>query len=70
MRRVGNVILEAFFAGKTNKEREVRLKEYRALVEQHGLERLPETPEADRQVPFHWEVEFPEVFDRANGASP
>lgn len=69
VRRVGNVILEAFFAGKTPKERDARLKEYRALVEQHGLERLPATPEADRQVPFHWEVEFPEVFDRDNGAN-
>lgn len=69
VRRVGNVILEAFFAGKTPKEREARLKEFRALVEQYGLDRLPETPEANRHCPFHWEIEFPEVFDRSNGAT-
>ncbi|MGD0680363.1 MAG: hypothetical protein ABSC94_33735, partial [Polyangiaceae bacterium] len=64
VRRVGNVILEAFFAGKSAKERDTRLKEYRASVEQYGLDRLPATPESDRHRPFHWEIEFPEVFGR------
>ncbi len=63
VRRVGDLVIEAFFSGKTPKDREARLKDYRAHVETRGLADLPATPEADRVTPFHWEIEFPEVFD-------
>jgi hypothetical protein len=68
VRKIGNLILEAFFSGKNPKERDAKLKEFRAFIEQHGLDRLPDTPEADRHWPFHWDIEFPEVFDHGGAA--
>lgn len=71
VRRFGDLVLAAFFEGNTTREREQKRLDYasavigrnaedchRGLVELwHGEQAL---------VPFHWEVEFPEVFDRPN----
>lgn len=33
-----------------------------------GRDRLSDTPQVDRHAPFHWPIEFPEVFDSARGS--
>jgi hypothetical protein len=62
VRKVGDAVIDAFFSGKNDKERQGNLKELRRLIETRGLVALPETPEAAKRTPFHWEIEFPEVF--------
>ena len=66
---LGDLALAAFFEGKTNKEREELRKGFTGAVLQgkadtyrgwlEGLAR-----NAPPLVPFHWEIEFPEVFER------
>ncbi|MBP1468420.1 N-6 DNA methylase [Candidatus Chloroploca sp. M-50] len=71
VRLYGDLVLAAFFAGDKPKTRETRriayaeeVKEDRATAHLADLEawRHAEMP----LVPFHWEIEFPEVFQRAN----
>ncbi|MBK6580207.1 MAG: N-6 DNA methylase [Sandaracinaceae bacterium] len=77
-RVVGDLCIAAFFSADKDKAREERRRELRELVgrwragdAQAAVEigvirdglRRGERP----VVPFHWEVEFPEVFDRGNG---
>ena len=71
VRLFGDLVLAAFFEGAKPKERESRRAAYqeailtgeawRHAVEMEGR-RNAELPFA----PFHWEIEFPEVFERAN----
>ena len=71
VRLFGDLVLAAFFEGAKPKERESRRTAYqeailtgeawRHAVEMEGR-RNAELPFA----PFHWEIEFPEVFERAN----
>lgn len=71
VRLYGDLVLAAFFEGKKPKERETRrlayaedVKEGRA--EQHRAQ-LEEWRHAELPlIPFHWEIEFPEVFQREN----
>ena len=78
VRQKGDLLVAAFFAGSKPKEREERRKEYLRLWQDRADgslaagERVEEVVEGlrrgERPVPaFHWEVEFPEVFDRENG---
>ncbi len=69
VRLLGDLAVAAFFAGEKTKDREARRSEFaRAIVngeaEQHrGW--LEERRHADPPLaPFHWEIEFPEVFER------
>jgi hypothetical protein len=71
VRLFGDLVLAAYFGGDKPKEREAKRGEYASAVvsgeaERHRgwLEnwRLAEQPLA----PFHWEIEFPEVFAREN----
>jgi hypothetical protein len=62
VRRMGDLVIDAFFGGSTAKERERLLAAHREKVFQ-GLD-LPEAPYAEAVHPFHWEIEFPEVFPR------
>ena len=71
VRLLGDLALAAFFEGSKPKQREDHRKQFAGAVqrgEMHGfvgwLEELrrKEPPLA----PFHWEIEFPEVFDREN----
>ena len=71
VRLLGDLALAAFFEGSKPKQREDHRRQFAGAVqrdEMHGyvgwLEELrrKEPPLA----PFHWEIEFPEVFDRAN----
>ena len=71
VRLFGDLVLAAFFEGAKPKERESRRSAYqeailtgeawRHAVEMEGR-RNAELPFA----PFHWEIEFPEVFERDN----
>ena len=71
VRLFGDLVLAAFFEGAKPKERESRRSAYQEAILtgeawRHAVEmeerRNPEPPFA----PFHWEIEFPEVFERDN----
>ncbi len=68
-RLLGDLAVAAFFDGKNKKEREAKRAEYAKVVlvgkaGEHRAEiderRYAEPP----LVPFHWPLEFPEVFER------
>ncbi len=71
---VGDAVIAAFFSAGTARAREAARLDVRAEVEQAGLgwqDRLRPRVAALRGgtpavVPFHWPLEFPEVFDRDN----
>lgn len=70
-RLVGDLAVAAFFEGETARDREAKRVEFAGAVaggEVHGYRgwldaRRHEDPPL---APFHWEIEFPEVFDREN----
>jgi hypothetical protein len=69
VRLVGDLAVSAFFAGEKPKEREAKRVAYASAVLSGGAERYREEIEARREAdpplaPFHWEIEFPEVFER------
>lgn len=69
VRLVGDLVLAAFFEGSKPKEREEKRAEYAAAVTSGKADRYREWLEELRHVdpplaPFHWEIEFPEVFER------
>ncbi|MCQ3806586.1 MAG: N-6 DNA methylase [Acidimicrobiaceae bacterium] len=71
VRRLGDLVLLAFFKGTRPKERELRRRQLAESVLLGDTElpqaRLAELRNAEQPlVPFHWEIEFPEVFDRDN----
>ena len=66
---LGDLALAAFFEGKTNREREELRKGFTGAVLQGDAAQyrgwLQELGRSDSPlVPFHWEIEFPEVFER------
>ena len=68
IRQFGDLVLAAFFAEEKSKERERKRSEYADLVfQQHqgGADISTENIKPPL-VPFYWEIEFPEVFDREN----
>jgi hypothetical protein len=60
VRYAGDQIVEAFFAGKNDKERKAGLAIAAKTLAKPG----GPIPEYGRRSAFHWEVEFPEVFSR------
>ncbi|MYB37481.1 MAG: N-6 DNA methylase [Gammaproteobacteria bacterium] len=63
--RFGNLALAAFFAGKNAKEREKHRD--RLAGEALGEQVTDYALTLDKDfIPFHWQIEFPEVFDRDN----
>ena len=75
----GDLVVAAFFAGSNDKLRKARLDELSHTLAAHlakpdFLTLYPALESARRAlrsgdkaiVPFHWEIEFPEVFDREN----
>ena len=75
VRLMGDLCVAAFFGAGKDKEREELRRQYRALVDawKDGGGRtaidevVAELRGGDKPVvPLHWEVEFPEVFDRGN----
>ena len=68
---LGDLILAAFFEESKIRAREARRKEYAAAVLDGEAKQyegwLAELRYGDPPLaPFHWEIEFPEVFDRPN----
>jgi len=71
VRLYGDLALAAFFAEAKPKQREAkRLQFTTAVAEGDAIRYLPwleELRDANPPLaPFHWEIEFPEVFDREN----
>jgi len=71
VRLFGDLVLAAFFEGAKPKERDAKRAEYANAVTSGEAERhrgrLGEWRHADPPLaPFHWEIEFPEVFNRDN----
>lgn len=69
VRLVGDLVLAAFFEGTKPKEREAKRAEYASAVTSGTAERYRDWLEQWRHAdpplaPFHWEIEFPEVFER------
>lgn len=67
----GDLVLTAFFEGERPREREAKRAAFMNAVTSRKAERygarLKELRYSDRPLaPFHWEIEFPEVFDRNN----
>jgi hypothetical protein len=68
-RLLGDLAVTAFFEGKTNREREAKRAEYAKVVvagktAEHQA-KVEERKCADPPLaPFHWQLEFPEVFER------
>ncbi|HEX4996921.1 MAG TPA: DNA methyltransferase [Terriglobia bacterium] len=71
IRLFGDLVLAAFFEEQTAKDREGKRKQFAEQVaggqaDQHRR-RLEDWRHDDPPLcPFHWELEFPEVFDRDN----
>ena len=77
VRFFGDLALEAFFLESKAKQREARRQQYFAsLLGDSDTERLAVLTHRERLAgkrkettpfaPFHWEIEFPEVFERRN----
>ena len=72
VRLLGDLALAAFFEGAKPKDRERRRGEFAREVSDGHAGRyrswLDELRDGDPPMaPFHWEIEFPEVFERENG---
>lgn len=75
VRLFGDLVVTAFFEGRRQKERELRRTAYAALVADGEAERrrdeIDDRRSGDPQLaPLHWEIEFPEVFERETSAPP
>jgi Eco57I restriction-modification methylase/restriction-modification enzyme MmeI-like protein len=71
IRLLGDLVVAAFFQGEKPKEREAKLGEYANAILTDSADRyrtwLREWRQSERPLlPFHWEIEFPEVFEREN----
>ncbi len=69
IRQIADLVLLAFFEGKNAKTRDNTLTEYADLVLSRDEGASRAIADVTRQLPFdsfHWELEFPEVFDRKN----
>jgi hypothetical protein len=71
VRLFGDLALAAFFEKEKPRDRDTRREEYLAVVMRREAERYQDRLEEWRHaeqplVPVHWELEFPEVFDREN----
>ncbi len=68
VRQFGDLVLRAFFEEDRPKSRETKRREYANLVTHDWADGV-HVSLADMEpllVPFHWEIEFPEVFEREN----
>jgi Eco57I restriction-modification methylase/restriction-modification enzyme MmeI-like protein len=76
LRLTGDLCAAAFFSGKSEKEREQLRRLFQNKIDDWKAERgdLPELNAIASQmrhrnnpiIPFHWQIEFPEVFGRKN----
>jgi DNA polymerase III delta prime subunit len=66
----GDVSIAAFFdgVGKNKQDRENLRRDYAGMVQLQPERMMAVSARLrERVVPFNWEIEFPEVFDRKNG---
>ena len=71
VRLYGDLVVAAFFEGGKDKQRETKRLAYAAMVKEgSAAQQAPRLEEwrsaALPLAPFHWEIEFPEVFQREN----
>ena len=68
VRLYGGLVLDAFFGEEKDRQREERRKAYASLILQDiGNGSVAETGWNSLGLePLHWDIEFPEVFDRHN----
>lgn len=71
VRLFGDLVLAAYFRGGKPKDQEKRRGEFASAVASGGADSyrvwLEEWRNAEQPLaPFHWPIEFPEVFDRVN----
>lgn len=71
VRLLGDLAVTAFFEGKSDKERDAKRAAYANIVVGGKTAAFAEAVEGRRHadpplVPFHWHLEFPEVFEREN----
>ena len=71
VRLLGDLALAAFFEGSKPKQREDLRRQFADAVQRGEMHRYQSWLEELRRkepplAPFHWEIEFPEVFDREN----
>ena len=71
VRLVGDLVLASFFEGAKPKERESRRSAYQEAILtgeawRHAVQMVERRNAEQPFAPFHWEIEFPEVFDRDN----
>ena len=71
VRLFADLVVGSFFEGEKAADREAKRKQAAAAISQGEAETLQPGVEALREAhpplaPFHWEIEFPEVFDRKN----
>ena len=69
LRLFGDLVLLAFFVREPSKDRETKLAELAETVLEdkadHHLDQILQLRNAEQPlIPFHWEIEFPEVFQR------
>jgi hypothetical protein len=69
VRLFGDLVVVAYFAGSKSAEREAQRSQLAEAVRDNDAVRhrwfIEQQRHAERPlVPFHWEIEFPEVFDR------
>ena len=74
VRLFGDLVIGAFFEGSKPKEREAKRDEYAGAVFAGEFGNYRESTERRRRedpplVPFHWEIEFPEAFERGPSAT-
>ena len=74
VRLFGDLITAAFFEGSKPKERKAKRDEYAGAVFAGEVGRYPDWIEQRRRenpplAPFHWDIEFPEVFEPAPSAT-
>ena len=71
VRLIGDLVLAAFFEGARPKERESRRSAYQEAILtgeawRHAVQMVERRNAEQPFAPFHWEIEFPEVFERDN----
>ena len=69
VRLFGDLVVAAFFEGRKHKDRELRRSAYAAMVAGGEVEGCRDEIDDRRSAdppfaPLHWEIEFPEVFER------
>lgn len=77
VRFAGNLVVAAFFAGDNDKKRKAKREEllqaFSEYLQTGNMVLRPAKADKDLRSgdkaihPFHWEIEFPEVFGRENG---